>query len=251
MTHIELFTVDGRTCGPYPAERTPVLCEPDEPIAFSRQTAGQIACDLNGQDAGYGLTAEWNGDDLLFTWDKRYRYDNGTRKVSPDDNDLYWIGGLWRWMRWGDTATADFQRAATSPPVDVRLDWTGIDRSRTTGIMTFILNPEQDRTLTNQGREPQFLLTGTTGSDRFEARNDYGTERFDGEGTADQIAAAAAEWLGITAPLNLRIEREYPDPQPAPADVQWVTATPDQVARAIGASGRTAEAASVTAAPAH
>lgn len=97
---VELFTVDGGGRGPYPAAPTPAGWSPYEPILVTRETARQIARDLNEKDTGCGLSAEWNGADLVFAWDARYREDHGTQTVTPDRDDFYLIGGLWPWMRW-------------------------------------------------------------------------------------------------------------------------------------------------------
>ncbi|MER7477402.1 hypothetical protein ABTX60_07065 [Streptomyces sp. NPDC126510] len=98
----ELFTVDGSDYGPYPALPATDSWGPYEPISVTRATAEQIAHDLNTLNAGCGLTAQWNGADLVFAWDQRYRDDNGTQTVTPDGDDRYQIGGLWPWMRWTD-----------------------------------------------------------------------------------------------------------------------------------------------------
>ncbi|MEU6594273.1 hypothetical protein ABZ923_34565 [Streptomyces sp. NPDC046881] len=98
----ELFTVDGSHYGPYPARPAPDTWNAYEPISVTREVAERIAHDLNTLNAGCGLSAEWNGADLVFTWDQRYRHDNGTEAVTPGTDGRYLIGGLWPWMRWAD-----------------------------------------------------------------------------------------------------------------------------------------------------
>ncbi|MDX3345914.1 hypothetical protein PV387_03540 [Streptomyces sp. ME02-6987-2C] len=98
----EVFTVDGSDYGPYPARRVPDTWGPYEAISVSLATAERIAHDLNTLNTGCGLTAEWNGAHLAFTWDRRYRDDEGTQTVTPDTEGRYLIGGLWPWMRWAD-----------------------------------------------------------------------------------------------------------------------------------------------------
>ncbi|WP_432101039.1 hypothetical protein [Streptomyces sp. WAC 04229] len=101
-TKDEAFTVDGSDYGPYPARSVPDTWGPYDAISISLATAQLIAHDLNTQNAGCGLTAKWNGAHLVFTWDRRYRDDEGTQTVTPDIEGRYLIGGLWPWMRWTD-----------------------------------------------------------------------------------------------------------------------------------------------------
>lgn len=98
----ELFTVDGSDYGPYPARPAPDTWNAYEPISVTRDIAERIAHDLNTLNAGCGLSAEWNGADLVFTWDRRYRDEAGTETVTPGVDGRYLIGGLWPWMRWTD-----------------------------------------------------------------------------------------------------------------------------------------------------
>ncbi|MFE3033023.1 hypothetical protein ACFXKY_15435 [Streptomyces canus] len=104
------FTVDCTTYGPYPAARVRPTWGAHDPISVTRETAERIAEDLNVRDAGCGLTAVWQGDSLVFTWDERYRNDGGgSETVTPDSHGRYLIGGLWPWERLEqeqDTATA-------------------------------------------------------------------------------------------------------------------------------------------------
>lgn len=96
-------------------------------------------------------------------------------------------------------------------PVVVHVDWTHREGTRITGIMLFgDLGPAEEQRLQDAGKEPQFLITGGTRRRTVDAFNDYGTEQF----TADRadvasVAAQAAAWLGITAPLDIRERREY------------------------------------------
>ena len=95
-----LFTVDCTTYGPYPASPVPATWGPYDRISVTRSTAECIAEDLNTRDAGCGLTAAWDGDTLVFTWDPSYRNDNGgSETVTPEPDGRYLIGGLWPWMR--------------------------------------------------------------------------------------------------------------------------------------------------------
>jgi hypothetical protein len=97
---------------------------------------------------------------------------------------------------------------APARPVTVHADWTDRVRTRLTGIMLFALAPAHDSELTARGKEPQFHITGSTRTDQVTAFNDYGDEPFHTSGTLDEIAQAAAEWLGISTPLNLQAHDE-------------------------------------------
>ncbi|MFI9311204.1 hypothetical protein [Streptomyces triculaminicus] len=99
MNTIELYTVDGSEHGPYVASPVPGTWGPYEPISVTRVTAEQIAYDLNVGDAGCGLTAAWEGANLVFTWDERYQGEQESETVTPDAAGRYWIGGLWPWSR--------------------------------------------------------------------------------------------------------------------------------------------------------
>jgi len=106
------------------------------------------------------------------------------------------------------TATTTPART-TGRPIPVNADWTTCERSRITGILMFVLPPAQDTALTSQGKEPQFLITGSTRTTKVTAVNDYGDEPFQVSGTLDHVTDAAAQWLGITTPLDLTVHREY------------------------------------------
>lgn len=95
-------------------------------------------------------------------------------------------------------------------PIRVYADWTHRERTRITGILLFAALPKELGTaLSAQGTEPQFLITGSTRSDKVTATNDYGDERFHTSGTLDDVTHGAARWLGATAPLELQVQREY------------------------------------------
>jgi hypothetical protein len=96
-------------------------------------------------------------------------------------------------------------------PVTVHADWTYREDDRVTGIMLFSLSPAQDQALTAQGREPQFLLTASAATDEVTAYNDYSDDRFEAHGTIDTVTTAAAQWLGLSVPLGLKVQREYQD----------------------------------------
>ncbi|MGW0844314.1 hypothetical protein ACWD26_30075 [Streptomyces sp. NPDC002787] len=100
----QLFTVDGSTHGPYAAGPVPETWGPYDPISVTRSTAERIAYDLNVRDAGCGLTAAWDGPNLVFTWDERHRGEKGSEIVTPEPDGRYRIGGLWPWMQWGGEA---------------------------------------------------------------------------------------------------------------------------------------------------
>ncbi|MFD7555234.1 hypothetical protein ACFV9E_11965 [Streptomyces sp. NPDC059835] len=97
----EWFTVDSSSHGPYPALPANRFWNAHRGISVTRQTAEQIATDLNILDAGCGLTATWKNDWLIFTWDKRYRAESGQKIIEPvettDGSVRYVIGGLWPW----------------------------------------------------------------------------------------------------------------------------------------------------------
>ncbi|MFF3256479.1 hypothetical protein ACFYWP_37110 [Actinacidiphila glaucinigra] len=93
-----LFAVEGGACGPYAASPVPATWGPYDPISVTRETAAQIAADLNTHDAGCGLTAAWDGPNLVFTWNRRYNGTEGTETVTPDAGGRYLVGGLWPWM---------------------------------------------------------------------------------------------------------------------------------------------------------
>ncbi|MEU0060820.1 hypothetical protein [Streptomyces sp. NPDC006334] len=95
-----LFTVDCTTYGPYAADPVPDTWNAHDPIRVTRATAEQIAHDLNTHDAESGLTAAWDGLNLVFTWDRRYRDEPGSQTVTPEPDGRYRIGGLWPWMEW-------------------------------------------------------------------------------------------------------------------------------------------------------
>ncbi|MFH8410385.1 hypothetical protein ACH4FX_37265 [Streptomyces sp. NPDC018019] len=97
--NIQLYTVDGSAHGPYVATPVPASWEPYEPISVTRVTAEQIALDLNVEDAGCGLTAAWDGPNLIFAWDERYRGEEDSETVTPDTEGRYRIGGLWPWRQ--------------------------------------------------------------------------------------------------------------------------------------------------------
>jgi hypothetical protein len=100
---------------------------------------------------------------------------------------------------------------AAEQPVKVDVAWTHKDDEGTPkGMLNFTLPVDQDNALTAQGKIPQWLLTATS-ADRttVEARNDYGDEQHTANGGLYKAVSAAAEWLGITAPLNIREVDEY------------------------------------------
>lgn len=96
-------------------------------------------------------------------------------------------------------------------PVTVHVDWTHREGQRLTGIVVFSLTKAQDDALTAQGREPQFQLTGGTRRKSVDLHNDYGAGHgFTAERiTLDEGLRQAAAWLGITAPLDVRVDHEY------------------------------------------
>ncbi|MEU6756053.1 hypothetical protein [Streptomyces sp. NPDC046685] len=96
----ELFTVDGTDYGPYEALPIDMWWHAYGKISVTRDTAAQIATDLVTRDAGCGLTAEWKGDWLVFTWDERYRDEAGRQIIEPDADGRYLVGGLWPWMEY-------------------------------------------------------------------------------------------------------------------------------------------------------
>ncbi|RZD62945.1 hypothetical protein C0Q58_14490 [Streptomyces albidoflavus] len=96
--NIEMYTVEATAYGPYAATPVPGTWGPYEPISVTRVTAEQVAVDLNVGDAGCGLTAAWDGADLVFTWDQRHLGEEGSETVAPDADDRYRIGGLWPWQ---------------------------------------------------------------------------------------------------------------------------------------------------------
>ncbi|MFD5079538.1 hypothetical protein [Streptomyces sp. NPDC058371] len=93
--------------------------------------------------------------------------------------------------------------------IPVHADWTDRQRTRLTGILMFTLAPAHDSRLSAQGKEPQFHITGSTRTEQVTAFNDYGDERFHISGTLDNVARAAADWLGLSTPLNLQLHHEY------------------------------------------
>ncbi|MFV8133171.1 hypothetical protein [Streptomyces syringium] len=95
---VHLFTVDGSSYGPYVALTTTPWWSPLDAFLFTRETVRQIVEDLHRD--GCGLTAQWNGDDLTFTWDATYMDDPGTETISPDQHGRYAIGGMWQWDEW-------------------------------------------------------------------------------------------------------------------------------------------------------
>ncbi|MFE4832928.1 hypothetical protein [Streptomyces sp. NPDC056672] len=112
MDTYQLFTVDGSSLGPYAALPVPVSWNGYDPICVTRSIAEQIADDLNWRDAGCGLTADWDGPNLVLVWDQDHRGDAGSETFVPGPDGLYRIGGLWPWMEWeGDTAGQQAIRA--------------------------------------------------------------------------------------------------------------------------------------------
>lgn len=97
VTTNQLFTVEGTTYGPYEALPVSDGWSTYSPISVTRATAEQIAEDLNVRDAGCGLTAEWTGEDLVFTWGEPFA-DMEEERIAPDADGRYLIGGLWPWI---------------------------------------------------------------------------------------------------------------------------------------------------------
>ncbi|MEV7535431.1 hypothetical protein [Streptomyces hydrogenans] len=97
VTTRHLFTVEGTTYGPYEALPVSGGWWTYGPISVTRATAEQIAEDLNVRDAGCGLTAEWTGEDLVFTWGESFPNMEDER-FAPDADGRYLIGGLWPWI---------------------------------------------------------------------------------------------------------------------------------------------------------
>ena len=116
MTTKQLFTVEGAECGPYEALPVSDNWWTYGPISVTRATAEQIVEDLNVRDAGCGLTAEWTGEDLLFTWGEPF-VDMEDERIAPDADGRYLIGGLWPWIevKVEQATAAQELRAALAP----------------------------------------------------------------------------------------------------------------------------------------
>lgn len=120
----------------------------------------------------------------------------------------------WTVTDWGTHFYAQApQQAEEAPaaPVRVYVDWTERRHNQRLGIMIFNLSKELDTTLTAQGREPQFRITraankAADGTHRYLVRDLEDT--FKTTGALDHVAATAAAWLDITAPLDIQQDDE-------------------------------------------
>ncbi|NEA53518.1 hypothetical protein G3I60_04955 [Streptomyces sp. SID13666] len=107
---VQLFTPDCTSYGPYVGLPLASFWTPGCRHLFTRKTAQQIVDDLHNDECG--LTAEWHGDVLRFTWATEYRDDAGTEDVTPDAHGRYAIGGLWPWDEWGDHSFPSAEQCA-------------------------------------------------------------------------------------------------------------------------------------------
>ncbi|MEU6312302.1 hypothetical protein [Streptomyces sp. NPDC047014] len=87
-------------------------------FTFTRQTADRIAADLNRDKCG--LTADWDGDSLIFTASADYNGEAFTKIVTPDEYGHYTIDAMWPWDAWSEDLDPDehnraFVRGALTP----------------------------------------------------------------------------------------------------------------------------------------
>ncbi|MFG3199878.1 hypothetical protein ACGFYT_27535 [Streptomyces sp. NPDC048208] len=92
---LHLVVVEGCPDRPYLGASARSTMTGYDSLTFTRQTAEQIAADLN-KDA-CGLTASWDGDSLIFNATAEYNGDAFSETVVPDAHGHYEIGGLWPW----------------------------------------------------------------------------------------------------------------------------------------------------------
>ncbi|MEU9405539.1 hypothetical protein AB0E08_07530 [Streptomyces sp. NPDC048281] len=104
------------------------------------------------------------------------------------------------WMVWADS---DDTVLAREESVTAVVEWTHRDHNGTPyGTMRFLVPTALSSQLTAQGKTVLWRVAST--QYHTTALTSRGARRYRAKGTLDEVARAAAAWLGLTGPLTIR-----------------------------------------------